>query len=134
MKDYNLFEIYIFQHLRLFPFSFPLNYDSKTDTVSMWVDLYPMLFMYVLRKFKQYFSDRWHFMWYPKYRQTSMVSYDEQFPFLYNMNADGFEHENEMKEYQAPFNADYDLDEQRILEEKEARELAFALSESLKDS
>ena len=53
LKEYNYIDKYFISKIQLFPIAIPLNYDAQTDHASMWIDLYPMLLMYLIRKFKQ---------------------------------------------------------------------------------
>ena len=70
LKQYNLIDLYLVKKFQLFPISVPLNYDTQTQDASMWIDLYPMLLIYLLRKLKDHITMYYHYNWYEKYRQT----------------------------------------------------------------
>eukprot|EP01084_Bolivina_argentea_P178647 308760_1 len=69
LKEYNFIDKYFIKKIQLFPLTVPLNYDSQTQTASMWIDLYPMLLIYLLRRLKEYLTIHYHYNWYNRYRE-----------------------------------------------------------------
>merc|ERR1712228_589918 len=69
LQQYNYIDVYLVKSTQPFPIMVPLNYDTQTQDASMWIDLYPMMLIYLMRTFKDYFSLHYHYFWYSQYRR-----------------------------------------------------------------
>ena len=122
LKEYNFIDIYLVKKYQLFPISIPLNYDTQTQNASMWIDLYPMLLIYLIRRFKDYFTLYYHYQWYDKYRQTYYQQNQNE-----NNNNDNDNNSNQFDMDRIQFMDDED-------DEEFNQELQQALLQSMEDN
>eukprot|EP01084_Bolivina_argentea_P258145 435083_1 len=136
LKQYNIIDKYLVKQFQLFPIAVPLNYDTQTQNASMWIDLYPMILIYLLRKLKEHITMYYHYHWYDQYRETY---YQQINNHLTDENS--IENENEYEQQQDNENYDYDYDMDTIPfmdvqddDDEFNEELQQALLESMEDN
>lgn len=77
LSEYNLLDKYLVQKLTLFPLYVPLNFDSQTGDASMWLNLYPMCLIWVIRKVQEYWNSHYHYFWYDQFREGYYEAYPD---------------------------------------------------------
>jgi len=116
LSEYNVLDKYLVKKLQIFPLYVPLNFDSQTGNASMWINLYPMLLMWIIRRIKGVLTRKYHYFQYERYRDgyyTANPRAQRTRPVI--GDRDGLRNEDEYHHDDHPADSDFESDLQRAI-------------------